>query len=359
LAQKLTAEKAGKISVGQFIYRDTIAPLSIYWTNQLTEELVNASGRSFTVLSGGQAGADWVISGEIVEVIDTIRVYTRLVRAGDLSIEASFHSDFERSEEIIGMLAVPSGGSGSSSSSVPRDARETDSFDNPVAYEIGADENAAVMNRTIHQGDDGDFFILTPAADGQLTVETTGSLDTYMNLYDADTRGELASNDDGGSSYNARIRRSVQAGKRYIVKVRGYDSGEIGNYGFRAWLQVQVQLAPDEFESDDDSDSAKSTDIGASQQHTFHNPDDVDWIKFQITEPSRYTIRTRGVNSNRLDTYIELYDENMNSIDEDDDGGDGLDSRISLRLDSGLYFLKVECLDDEVDQPYTVNIQAE
>jgi hypothetical protein len=49
----------------------------------------------------------------------------------------------------------------------------------------------------------------------------------------------------------------------------------------------------------------------------------------------------------------------MNSIGEDDDGGDNLDSRLSIRLNTGFYYLKIRCLDDEPDQPYTVSIQAE
>jgi hypothetical protein len=49
----------------------------------------------------------------------------------------------------------------------------------------------------------------------------------------------------------------------------------------------------------------------------------------------------------------------MNSIGEDDDGGDGLDSRLSLHLESGLYYLKAECLDENPNQPYTISITAE
>jgi hypothetical protein len=352
--KKLIEEKALKIAVGQFSYRDSIPPLSAYWVNQLTEELTNMSGGSYTLLSGGPAGADQTISGEIVDVADIIRVYTRLLRS-DRAIAAGFHSDFERND-VAGMLS--SGSSQSSSSSVPADAWEPDSWDNPVSYEIGADESAALINRTIHSRSDEDFFLLLPEADGRLIAETTGSIDTYMYLYNADTRELLAEDDDGGSGYNARIRYNVRAGSRYIAKVKGLD-GETGNYSFRAYLQIQVRFAPDEYEPDDEPASAKLIEIGTPQQHTFHTGNDVDWVKFQVTQPGRYTIQARGVNSNRLDTYIELYNADMNLIAEDDDGGDSYDARLSLRLDNGLYYLKVECLDDEPDQPYTISIQPE
>ncbi|MDR0474804.1 MAG: DVUA0089 family protein [Treponema sp.] len=355
--KKLIEEKAQKIAIGQFTYRDSVPPLSAYWVNQLTEELTNMSGGSYTLLSGGPAGAERTISGEIVEAADVIRVYTRLIRSQDRAIAAGFHSDFERNEHISGMLST-GGSSQSSSSSVSMDAWEPDSWENPVRYEIGADESIAVINRTIHSRSDEDFFLLLPEADGRLVAETTGSIDTYMYLYNADTRELLAENDDGGSSYNARIRYNVRAGSPYIAKVKALD-GETGQYGFRAYLQVQAQIAPDEYEPDDESSSAKLIEIGTPQQHTFHTGNDVDWVKFQITQPGPYTIRARGVNSNRLDTYIELFNADMNLIAEDDDGGDGYDARLSLRLDNGLYYLKVECLDDEPDQPYTISIQAE
>ncbi|MDR2574849.1 MAG: DVUA0089 family protein, partial [Treponema sp.] len=161
-----------------------------------------------------------------------------------------------------------------------------------------------------------------------------------------------------GSRSNARIRYNVEAGKRYIAKVRGYDN-DTGEYGFRAYMRVQVRLTPDEYEPDNDAASAKQIEIGVPQQHTFHTSNDVDWVKFQITQPGRYIIRARGVNSNRLDTYIELFDSNVSSIDEDDDGGEGVDSRLALHLESGLYYLKVECLDENPSQPYIISIESE
>jgi hypothetical protein len=357
LNKKLIEVKAGKIAVGQFAYRGNAVLLGYYLVNQLTGELANMPNKSYIILSGGPAGAEWTVSGEIIEAAGTIRLYTRLIRAETRAVEASFHFDFERNEQITGMLNSWES-QGGRSSSAAMDFLEPDSFDNPVPYEIGVDDNAMIVNRTLHNGDE-DFFLLIPENDGQLIAETTGSIDTYMEFYNADTREKLGQNDDGGSGYNAQIRYSVQTGKRYIAKVRGCDSSDTGAYGFRAYLQAQVRLAADEYEPDNDSASAKQIEIGVSQQHTFHNSADTDWVKFQITQAGRYVIRTRGVNSNRLDTYIELYNSNMNLVGEDDDGGENLDSMLSLRLERGLYYLKVECLNENPDQPYTISIEAD
>jgi hypothetical protein len=238
--------------------------------------------------------------------------------------------------------------------SAPREGAS--SMSNPMLYEIGVDDNTPVVNRTLGGGDE-DFFLLLPANNGRLTMETTGRTDTYMEFYDAETRELLAEDDDGGQGTNARIRYTVQGGRRYIAKVRGYSSSEAGSYGFRAYLPSQARLAPDEYEPDDDPSQAGWIEIGTPQQHTFHTGDDVDWVKFEVTRPGRYIIRTRGANSNRLDTYIELFDAKLNSIAEDDDGGDDLDSRIAQQLGSGLYYLKVWCLDDEPNQPYIISVE--
>jgi len=358
LHAKLVEIRADKIALGQFSFQDSIPPFSSYWVNHLTGELTNMSRRPYTILSNVQTDVSFTLVGEFVQIADIIRVYTRIIRQSDRSIEASFITNFERNEHTNGMLVVSTGGSRDSSSSTTRDVHETDSFENPVLYEIGVDESVTVMNRTIHSNSDEDFFLLIPTSDGRLTVETTGSIDTMMDFYLADSRELLESNDDGGSSYNARIRYEVQAGVRYIAKVRGYGS-TTGSYAFRAYLNVRVQVAPDEFETDNESSAATLMEIGTPQQHNFHNSNDVDWVRFQVTQPGRYTIRTRGVNSNRLDTYIELYNSNLNSIAEDDDGGESLSSRLSLNLDAGLYYLKVWCLSDEPDQPYTISIERE
>jgi hypothetical protein len=233
------------------------------------------------------------------------------------------------------------------------------SWSSPMPYEIGFNEDFPVVNRVLVDGEDEDYFLLLPDRDGRLVMETTGNVDTYMHLYNYDTRELLDENDDGGGSYNARIRYFVQTGTRYLAMVRGYSSSSTGSYGFRAYFPGQGLASIDEFEPDDDPASASWIETEAPQQHTFHSTDDVDWVKFQITRPGYYVIRARGVNSTRLDTYIELFDANINPIAEDDDGGAYRDSRLYLRLDSGLYYLKVWCLDDEPDQPYNISIIAD
>jgi hypothetical protein len=355
IQRKIPAGGTPKISTGNWTYRDTMTPLGSYWSIQLSEELANVPDRPFVVIS--TANADWTISGEIVELINIIRVYTRIIRSSDYSIAASFHSDFETNEYFSEML---SSGESGSSSSVGRDSYEPDSRTNPVSTAIASSEDGTPMNRSIHTGGDQDFFLLEPQSSGTLVIETSGSTDTYLELYEAgSSRETVAENDDGGSGSNARISHQVQAGSRYIAMVRGYGNSTTGRYSFLAYLVEPVNIEPDEFEGDDEFSSAKDITIGEAQQHTFTNGDDVDWVKFQVSAAGDYAIHTRGVNSTRLDTYIELYDENHSSIDENDDGGDNMDSYLSVHLQPGTYYLKVSCLSSEPDQPYTIRITQE
>jgi hypothetical protein len=354
LQKKIPAGGEPKVALGVWTHNDSAPAFSFYWAAQLAEELANIPNRSFIPVSGGTA--DWIVSGEIVGIANIVRVYTRLIRSGDpggdRSIEASFHADFELNEYIAEMLT---GGGGRSLSLVLRDAYEADSMENPLAVEIAGDDSGPVINRTLHTETDEDFFLLIPDQEGELTMETTGNIDTYLELYRVGSRERISSDDDGGSGSNASIRYQAQPGEQYVAKVRGY-SGDTGSYGFHAWLAEPFHNDPDEYEDDNDFSSAKAIAVGTPQQHSFTTGDDVDWVSFEATRDGSYTIRVRGAHTTRLDTYIELYDSNRNLIDEDDDGGDNLDSRLSARLRAGTYYLKVECLDNEPGQPYTIAI---
>ncbi|MCL2267042.1 MAG: PPC domain-containing protein, partial [Treponema sp.] len=474
--EKLAEKNAEKILIGQFTFNDGITPFSTYWANQLISELTNMPRRNYSVLNSGSSNeAGWTVTGEIVQVSDVVRIYTRLVRTSDRSIEASFFSSFQRNDVFDMISSGASGGGSSSQGGTSRDAYEPDSWDNPAEYAIGTNSNAAVMNRALTAGDE-DFFLLVPDRNGLLTIETTGGLDTFMylynyeweeeletnddggqgtnaritynveagvayiaivegysssasgpygfrayltvregasawgnpvtheispneenavvlnraisqgfpdyfliipeisgrvtaettgrtdtfmELYEADTRHLLDENDDGGTNYNARITFTASAGERYIIVVKGFSSNTTGNYGFRTFYSGGNLLAADRYEQDNEPSSAKIIEIGETQERTFHTAYDVDWMRFQITNAGRYVINARGVTSNRLDTYIELFDSDLNVIAEDDDGGDALSSRLTVNLNSGTYYLKVWCLDEEPYQGYTVNISAQ
>jgi hypothetical protein len=336
--KKLVEGKAQKVILGQFGYRGSASPFASYWTNQLAGELANIAGKPYVILTEGTAGAEQIISGEIVIVANTIRVYTRLIRLEGRTIEAVFQSDFERNAALNTMLV--SGGESGSSSVYP-DEYEPDSWDAPVPVEIGTDENTPPMNRTLTQ-DDEDFFLLIPDRDGRLTVETTGNLDTYMHFYHYESRNQLGEDDDSGQGSNARIRYSVQAGTRYLAKVKGYDRSTTGNYGFRAYL-----TPPREGLSS--WENPLPCEPGANENSAvinrrFQESGDEDFFLIVPDRDGRLTIETTG----SMDTYMHLYDyaDRENQLASDDDSGQNLNARIRHDVQAGKrYIVRVRDLD--------------
>ena len=84
----------------------------------------------------------------------------------------------------------------------------------------------------IETGGDVDYFRVAVSASGELTVQTTGSLDTKGQLEDS-AGAVLARDDDGGDGHNFRIAHAVSAGT-YYIKVEGYDASTTGGYTIHA-----------------------------------------------------------------------------------------------------------------------------
>ena len=84
----------------------------------------------------------------------------------------------------------------------------------------------------IEPGGDVDYFRVEVTASGELTVHTTGSLDTRGQLEDS-AGAVLATDDDGGDGYNFRLAHAVSAGT-YYIKVEGYNASTTGSYTIHA-----------------------------------------------------------------------------------------------------------------------------
>ncbi|MCY3821539.1 MAG: S8 family serine peptidase [Gammaproteobacteria bacterium] len=97
--------------------------------------------------------------------------------------------------------------------------------------DIGSATSVSVPSTTdgeLEEGGDRDYFRLSVSEDTTLTVETTGSTDTYGTLFDADG-SSLETDDDGGAGTNFEIERDVDVGT-YYVEVRGFSSSTTGTY---------------------------------------------------------------------------------------------------------------------------------
>lgn len=106
------------------------------------------------------------------------------------------------------------------------DQGETDDHGDAAlcATELTSSESGTIDNA---QGDDFDYFIFELGSQSSVTLETTGSTDTYGVLYDEDGL-RLDEDDDGGFGTNFSITKTLSAG-RYFVRVEG-SSGAEGSY---------------------------------------------------------------------------------------------------------------------------------
>ncbi len=86
------------------------------------------------------------------------------------------------------------------------------------------------INAAISVANESDLYRFNITTEDTYTIQTNGVTDTFMTLHGPNSQiPEIARNDDGGASFNARIRRQIVAGE-YFVRVRHFSSLGTGAY---------------------------------------------------------------------------------------------------------------------------------
>ncbi len=116
---------------------------------------------------------------------------------------------------------------------------------------------------------------------------------------------------------------------------------------------VVNHACPDAYEVDDLFANAQTLAVGAPQQHNFDGNTntgiaDKDWVRFQVTRLSVYTLTTSNLSA-QTDTFIKLYDAGGNPVysngvpvENDDSGAADFGSQIvwtAPDTSSGWYYL--------------------
>ena len=122
-----------------------------------------------------------------------------------------------------------------------------------------------------------------------------------------------------------------------------------------AW---NLSFAQDSFEPDNSYSNANpiATD-GQLQSHSIDPAADVDWLTFTLdASTNAVVIETSGAAG---DTVIWLYDDQLNDLSYDDDGGAERFSRIQTTLPAGTYYTSIQEYNDKVLLPeYFVSVLA-
>lgn len=94
------------------------------------------------------------------------------------------------------------------------------SFENLPSISGNETQNVIIENTNVSK-----YFKFTPSQSGSLTFYSTGSCDTFGELYDSDMT-ELAYNDDNGEDRNFRISYNVNARETYVLQIGAFNSSD-------------------------------------------------------------------------------------------------------------------------------------
>lgn len=216
--------------------------------------------------------------------------------------------------------------------------------------------NGTAQTHSIHHPDDVDWYTFTLAEDSRVVLETDGVAgDTYMRLYNVN-QYQIAYDDRSGNEEFSQITAYLEAGTYYASVIEHYQDADIENYSIRATSTPLNQLA-DAYEPDDSALTATPIPLdGTPQAHNIHQPDDVDWFTFTLTEESQVVLETDGVAG---DTYMRLLDANQYQLAYDDRSGNEEFSKITAYLDPGTYYVNViEQYQDAAIDSYTISAVA-
>jgi tyrosinase len=96
--------------------------------------------------------------------------------------------------------------------------------------------NGTSLNSEITNAEEIDIFSFTASTQGLYTIETTGTTDTYMNLFGPNSQSlPITENDDSGINRNSRVQVQLTEGE-YFVRIRHFSQTGVGAYQIRVFV---------------------------------------------------------------------------------------------------------------------------
>ena len=218
----------------------------------------------------------------------------------------------------------------------------------------------------IGSGTDGDWFkvVLEAGTRYQIDLEgadtSRGTLpDPRMSLYYSNAVVGPLSNDEGVGK-NARRIYTPDAAGDYYVRAQNVNGSDTGTYT----LSMIVLGANGVSEADTDFPATTATtgrvDVGASVTGNLSSSDN-DGFLVDLEAGQRYRFDLEGAPTGRgtlPDPSLVLYDGDEGYIAEDDDGGEGLNSRLTFKSPAtDTYLLTVEDASSD-SGTYTLSVRA-
>jgi hypothetical protein len=202
---------------------------------------------------------------------------------------------------------------------------------------------------------DVNWYAVSVPGVGRLTVNTEGTLDTLLEVYDK-WEEMIGQDDDSGYQGNAKVVADIFSASPVYCKVSAYQ-GATGRY--RLKTKFTPPIKPDPFENDDTLSTASEIQIDVPQKRNFTDAGDVDWALLRIARRGSYEIAARA-EDDYLDTFIQLFDAYENLLGEDDDSGGFWNALLKRDLNPGTYYIKVSCIDKDPleNNRYTLSVST-
>ena len=200
-----------------------------------------------------------------------------------------------------------------------------------------AQATRVVLNTTtagaLERAGDVDYFRVEVAAAGSLTVETTGTTDTFGYIGNAEG-GWSSQNDDAGEGNNFRIVRQVTPGMYYVAVVGGNGRRGTGAYS------LIVQFPTASRSSDDHGNArAQATHVGLNTDTAgaLEQSGDIDYFRVEVAQTGYLTLKTSG----NTDTVGYFGSAEGRWLTQNDDTRSDLNFRIIRYVTVGTYYVAV------------------
>jgi len=223
----------------------------------------------------------------------------------------------------------------------------------PGRIAVGRDETGSLGGNSA-EDDDGkryDAYAFRASAGERVKIDLeSDDFDSFLRVGRIVNGAfvQMAENDDGGSSLNARLVFTAPQAGEYLIRVTSYNGSAEGDYrlsmeqGPPAPTAAPVTIG-EETRGRLNSDSATS-DSGA--------PTDLYRFSGRAGQRVAITMKADG-----FDTYLELFDANHNSLATDDDSAGDLNARLTHTLaEDGDYLIEARAFSSG-EGPYTLNIE--
>jgi serine protease Do len=173
--------------------------------------------------------------------------------------------------------------------------------------------------------------------------------DPYLRLLDRNGK-ELAEDDDGGGDLNSRIIFSAKETSDHDIIVTTFD-GQVGKFN----LKVREYVLKGEAKPRDVGDNGLSITAKIEQADQSNLGKLAKRYSIAVKAGQTYTI---DLESQDIDCYMYLFDNNSKLIAQDDDSGGDLNSRITFRAPSdGVYHIIATSLDGEDTGEFTLKVR--